>query len=178
MKTIRGICFGSSGSGKTSILNHLQYECYLIPATTSGVDYTSIIFDDVRLQIWDTSGDKRFRKVGMIFAKEVSVVIYVFDITSNRSLQLAIDYHQEITQLDAPQLYFMIGNKKDKNTRASNIIQTLKKYPNIVYYETDARSLSNLKEVFNDIVIKSSRLSSISRLTIERTGENDCCFIL
>ena len=112
MKTIRGICLGSTNSGKTTMLNHLQYGRYIIPNPTTGVDYTSTIIDDTRLQIWDTSGSKRFHKVTMVFVKEVSIIIYVFDITSNLSLEHAIKYHNEIIQQpNSPRRFFIIGNK-------------------------------------------------------------------
>ena len=182
MKTIRGICLGSSNSGKTSMLNHLQYGRYVLPPPTAGVDYTSIVIDDIRLQIWDTSGSGRFHRVSMVFAKEVSIVIYVFDISCNISLQCAINYHDEILQQpNIPQNFFIIGNKKDLQKRASNIQPTLKKYPSLIYYETDSSSLENLKEVFNDIVVKSYDLASMPRLTIERNNNNrsnECCAIL
>jgi len=180
MKTIRGICLGSTNSGKTTMLNHLQYGRYIISNPTAGVDYTSTVIDDVRLQIWDTSGSDRFHKVTMVFVKEVSIIIYVFDITSNLSLQHAIKYHNEIIQqFDSSHRFFIIGNKKDLSNRASNIKSTLKKYPSIVYYETDSSSLANLKEVFQDIILKSHDLATTPRLTIERkqSQSNDCCVL-
>ena len=60
-----------------------------------GVDYitSEIIMDGekIKLKIWDTSGQERFRSISQSFYKNTQGVILVFDLSNLQSFQ-SIDY--------------------------------------------------------------------------------------
>ena len=81
------VFLGDQGSGKTSIIKSFMYGSFDHNyQATIGIDFLSktMYLDDrtVRLQIWDSAGQERFRSLIPSYIRDSSVAVVVYDITS------------------------------------------------------------------------------------------------
>ena len=175
MKLLRGICLGSKGAGKTSILAQMQHRHLGRIHPTVGIDFAMFVHKDVRFQCWDASGDSKYRNVAKIFAKDCVVMFYVFDITSQDSLDEAIEWRKTI-ETEA-QMHFLIGNKADKLERAPGIPTILAQYPDMMYYETSTQRRTTLEQMFDSILLATAHLTRVETLSVDatRTQSRECC---
>lgn len=85
------VFLGDQGSGKTSIIKSFMYGSFDHNyQATIGIDFLSktMYLDDrtVRLQIWDSAGQERFRSLIPSYIRDSSVAVVVYDITSRCEL--------------------------------------------------------------------------------------------
>mmetsp|Transcript_6188 Transcript_6188/g.15906 ORF Transcript_6188/g.15906 Transcript_6188/m.15906 type:complete len:205 (+) Transcript_6188:331-945(+) len=96
------IMYGESSAGKTSILQrcvHDHFDANCPP--TIGVDFlvTSVRVDvdtqkspiDVRIQLWDTSGRRRFFGVVEMYSSRMDGMLLVYDVTNARSFEQILE---------------------------------------------------------------------------------------
>ena len=81
------VFLGDQGTGKTSIIKSFMYGAFDHNyQATIGIDFLSktMYLDDrtVRLQIWDSAGQERFRSLIPSYIRDSSVAVVVYDITS------------------------------------------------------------------------------------------------
>jgi small GTP-binding protein len=87
------VLLGSSGVGKTSLLaRYLHPDLPLsTPTATVGASFVvKRLVDDatgipLRMQLWDTSGQERYRSIAPIFYRGAQAALLVYDVTSERS---------------------------------------------------------------------------------------------
>jgi Ras-related protein Rab-4B len=91
----RYVLVGDSGVGKSSVMHHLMFnKCLPIiyfklvkkeTTQTIGMEFSSKIINlgnrDVKLQIWDTAGQEKFRSVTRSHYRGAIGVIIFYDIT-------------------------------------------------------------------------------------------------
>ena len=148
---------GETRVGKTSLIKKYTRDIfggtYL---TTVGIDFQEKIIkiDDksIKLQIWDTAGEERFRNIAKNYFNTSDGFLLVYDITSKETLD-KLDYWYEQIKENAPEntKYILVGNKSDlENKREINIKDGdifAKKY-NINFFETSAKEGTNVHKVF------------------------------
>lgn len=81
------VVIGDAGSGKTSIIKNFIYGTFSPEQdSTVGIDFLSktLYLDDrtIRLQIWDSAGQERFRSLIPSYIRDSSIAIVCYDITS------------------------------------------------------------------------------------------------
>jgi hypothetical protein len=81
------VFLGDQGTGKTSIIKAFVYSAFDANyQATIGIDFLSktMSLEDrtVRLQIWDSAGQERFRSLIPSYIRDSSVAVVVYDITS------------------------------------------------------------------------------------------------
>ena len=87
---VKMILLGESGVGKTSIISRYVHDNFNpnIPLSTSMCFVTKIIKKNnrkIKLNIWDTIGQERFRSISKIFLKDTRIVVLVYSIISEDS---------------------------------------------------------------------------------------------
>ena len=113
------ILVGDSGVGKTSIIGRFldrfsEKEKPTIGAAYSKklqtIDNYSISFD-----IWDTAGQEQFRAVNVIFYKDASICIMVYDITKPESFENIKNFWYKTVKNNADEdiIIGLAGNKID-----------------------------------------------------------------
>jgi small GTP-binding protein len=118
------VVIGDSGSGKTNIVTRFSTnEFYEASRPTIGVDFfqkdmlipwTDGKKDEVRVQIWDSAGQERFRGVVSSHYKRAAGILLVYDITNRNSFLSVEKWLQEIQINSEPDVEIvLIGNKKD-----------------------------------------------------------------
>ena len=81
---------GNSGVGKTSIINRYylnEFLSYVDSKSTMNFiqKNVSIIGRNLTLNIWDTGGQEKYRSCNKLFVKNSNIVIFVYDITTQKS---------------------------------------------------------------------------------------------
>ncbi len=151
------LVIGEGAVGKTSIATRYTTggfkESHLM---TVGANFMlknlEINGQTVKLSIWDTAGQEKFRKVVESYYKGGSGVLICFAINDRRSFE-ALEYWYSSTQkhLGTNAKYVLVGNKSDlesdrevKKEEAESWAQA----HGMKYFETSALKNTNIKEVF------------------------------
>jgi small GTP-binding protein len=161
----RVLLLGDSSVGKTCFL--LRYcdktfqEAHL---STIGLDYrlksmTLTIGKNIKLQIWDTAGQDRFRAITKNYYKGANGIILIYDVTNLQSYENVKNWINQIKEEANPNVVvYLAGNKidveeKDKVVKTEEGQKIAEQY-NLPFYETSAKSGINVNKVFEDIVEK------------------------
>ena len=96
MIELKMILLGESGVGKTSIINryfHDKFESNMTSTLSmSYVDKELTIGNKkIKLNIWDTIGQEKYRSISKLFLNETKIVLLVYDITNLDSFK-ELDY--------------------------------------------------------------------------------------
>ena len=151
------ILVGDSGVGKSCIL--LRYaddnfvDSYI---STIGVDFKIRTFEIenkiVKLQIWDTGGQERFRSITSQFYRGGHGIIIVYDVTDIMSFQNVQHWLKEVERYTVNDpVKLLIGNKIDLVDQRNVSYESCKELAdsaNMDCIETSARDASNVHEAF------------------------------
>ena len=153
------IFIGDISVGKTSIINVLtgykfndEYEASI------GVDFFSKTIKykgkTIKLQIWDSAGQEKFRSLIPNYIRGSSLVFIVYDITNKKSfnnLQSWIDFVNNIENSNI----VIIGNKIDLEDKREVSLDEGKKFceeKNYDFFEVSAKEGQNLNDMlFNSV---------------------------
>ena len=176
------LLLGDSTVGKTCFL--LRYcdkrfqEAHL---STIGLDYrlksmTLKNGKNIKLQIWDTAGQDRFRAITKNYYKGANGIILIYDVTNLQSYENVKNWISQIKEEANPNvLIYLAGNKIDvgeeervvKTEEGQKIADEL----NLPFYETSAKNGVNVNEIFEDILEKIDEV--YSKIEVSKTeGKN------
>ena len=152
------ILIGNSGVGKSCILQrymkHTFEESY---KCTIGVDFLmkSIVINGqtVKLQLWDTAGQEKYKSMVSSYYRGANVALIVFDITNHQSFE-ALPLWIENYYKNGPEQknIILIGNKKDLEDLRQVTQQEVEAFSetnNMMYFETSAKEGDNIEYIFN-----------------------------
>ena len=152
------ILIGSSGVGKSCILQrymkHTFEESY---KCTIGVDFLmkSVIIkgQTVKLQLWDTAGQEKYKSMVSSYYRGANVALIVFDITNRQSFETLPLWIENFYKNGPEQKnIILIGNKKDleeKRQVTQEEAESFSETNNMIYFETSAKDGDNIDYVFN-----------------------------
>ena len=158
------LILGDSSVGKTCFL--LKYtdrvfnEVYM---STIGLDYrlktlTLKNGKKVKLQIWDTAGQDRFRTITKNYYKGANGIILIYDITSTETYENVENWISQIKEEASPNVViYLVGNKvdmEDKRKVSTEEGQKIADDNNLPFIETSAKSDININETFDNLVEK------------------------
>ena len=152
------ILIGNSGVGKSCILQrymkHTFNESY---KCTIGVDFLmkSLVINGqtVKLQLWDTAGQEKYKSMVSSYYRGANVALIVFDLTNHQSFE-ALPLWIETFYKNGPEQknIILIGNKKDLIELRQVTQQEAEAFSetnNMMYFETSAKEGDNIEYVFN-----------------------------
>ena len=96
--TCKVVLLGETGVGKTSIISRYVTNKFSdVLMSTTGASYATkkIEIDSehkIKLQIWDTAGQEKFRSLAKIFYQNSSVAVLVYDITRRDTFEKIKEY--------------------------------------------------------------------------------------
>ena len=112
---------GDSGVGKSSIIGRYVSGIFMEnDSSTAGANFTQKIFEKngkkVRLNIWDTAGQEKYRALGQNFYKDSYIICIVYDVTSKQSFKdiKEIWYPDVLKYGEKYHIISIVGNKCDK----------------------------------------------------------------
>jgi len=105
---------GDSGVGKTSIVSSFIQKKIKSKTIGANVYVKQIPNSEIKLEIWDTSGDCRLRSLINSYYKKADAVILVFDCGNASSFYNCKFWNDEIMKNVAPNcLKYLVNTKKD-----------------------------------------------------------------
>ena len=163
IEDIKIITLGNSAVGKSSfILKYTDNSFSQEYLSTLGVDYKHKKIKlkngkDVRLRIFDTAGQERFKSVSFSFIKKADGVILIYDISDLDSFKAVDNWIKSIRETGKEKLpIILVGNKCDLSDDKRKISleegQDKANEFQIPFYETSCKDGINIKEVFEKLV--------------------------
>lgn len=157
------IIVGDSGVGKSSLLNMYKTNKFDINIKpTIGVDLASNIVEIdnkfIKLHIWDTTGDEKFKAFSTAFYRGSKGAFIVFDVTNENSFNNLDGWINDVTSYCPEGIYIIIvGNKidkiKDRKISTDTAINYCKS-KNISYFETSASEGTEVNSIFNELALQ------------------------
>jgi Ras-related protein Rab-1A len=196
---------GNSGVGKSCLLvrfaDDIYQENYI---STIGVDFKikslEIEEKNVKLQIWDTAGQDRFRNITASYYRGAAGIMLVYDISEPDSFNNLNSWLIEVEKNASKDVNkILVGNKCDLEDRRKISFEQGKEFAEthgMKFLETSAKSAHNVEDAFVNMtkeIIKSmlekdknrkSKSEGDSKVKIElkankgqnlMKGKNGCC---
>ena len=104
---LKTILLGDSGVGKSTLLSAFRESYTVVP--TIGVD--CLVHNN--LQLWDTSGNKRFRYVIEAFYHRMDLAVFMY--TNLENLAIVEDFRQKIDRKDLKKV--LVYNGEDEKVK-------------------------------------------------------------
>ena len=159
------LLLGDSTVGKTCFL--LRYcdktfeDAHLM---TVGLDYRlkSMVLKNeknVKLQIWDTAGQDRFRAITKNYYKGANGIILIYDVTNLQSYENVKNWIAQIKESASQNvIVYLVGNKidvkeEDRCVKTEDGKKIAEEF-NLPFFESSAKLGININEIFEKIVEK------------------------
>ena len=162
-ESIKVVLLGESGVGKTSIISQFTTHTFDLHRQTSlSAQFTSksLEFKDlgqsIKFDIWDTVGQEKYRSLARIFYKDAKVIIFVYDITNEKSFEGLTNYWYDETKdnWDGNPILAVVGNKIDLYTKqkiSNNDGKAFADKIGAIFQLTSALSDSGISTLFENI---------------------------
>ena len=165
------ICLlGDVSVGKTSIASRFCKNSFnenYINTIGGAYQQQNIVLNNgtkIKLHIWDTSGQDRFRSMTNLYYRDAQVAILTYDVTNESSLESLNYWLNELN--DKVEIDNMVlclaGNKNDVDPSEKRIPTSKGKAfaeeHNMIFFETSAKTGSGVKELFQTIATKEYEL--------------------
>ena len=147
MKEVKIILLGDVGVGKTSIIS--RYDKNIFSEKNISTLSSSFITEQVKkgditynLNIWDTSGQEKYRSVTKLFVQGANIVILVYAIDVKETFDILNFWHKTVIDLIEDEeniILAIVGNKSDK-------------FEDAVITEEDGQKIANEKKAIFKLV--------------------------
>ncbi|CAJ0600823.1 unnamed protein product [Cylicocyclus nassatus] len=113
------VLIGDMGVGKTCVVQRFRNGTYVDrQGTTIGVDFTmkTLVIDGkrVKLQIWDTGGQERFRTITQSYYRSANGIVLCYDITCKQSFNSLQRWIDDVSKFAAPNVVkLLVATKCD-----------------------------------------------------------------
>ena len=157
------IVVGDQNTGKSSILNRFNTNNFDDNyQSTIGLDFSNknitIHDQDVRLILYDTAGQEKFRSLIPMYIREAQIILLVYDISNRRSFDNIPSWFSEVLNVKNDEAVFsLIGNKIDLSDKREVTYDEGKKLANeknMFFEEVSAKSGKNIMEFFNNTIFE------------------------
>jgi len=162
------VLLGESAVGKSSLVLRFvkdQFDDYRESTIGAAFLTQTIALDDtttVKFEIWDTAGQERYKSLAPMYYRNANCAVVVYDITQASSLDKAKSWVKELQRQASENIVIALaGNKSDMVTDNPDkrAIQTADaeqyaKEAGLLFFETSAKTSTNVKELFTAIAKK------------------------
>ena len=154
------IIIGDSGVGKSSLLRRFADQSFTENyINTIGVDFKVRTFDifgkTVKLNIWDSAGQERFRTIVNTYYRGAHGICLVYDITDLESFTKLGDWLNDVKELaETNAKKLIIGTKLDMESQRcvkKEQVQSYSEQCKIPFIETSSKNGLNVEAAFNEM---------------------------
>lgn len=151
------LLLGDSSVGKSSLLLRFSDDTFKEnQVSTIGVDWKIRTVDldgkRIKLQLWDSAGQERFRTIASSYYRGAHGVAVVFDLTSEKSFSNVDSWLEEVGNHATDNIpKVLLGNKLDLPGEREIATEKAKQYADsngMKYLETSAKNADNVTEAF------------------------------
>eukprot|EP00271_Cylindrocystis_brebissonii_P004600 TRINITY_DN16374_c0_g1_i1.p1 TRINITY_DN16374_c0_g1~~TRINITY_DN16374_c0_g1_i1.p1 ORF type:complete len:230 (-),score=26.67 TRINITY_DN16374_c0_g1_i1:593-1282(-) len=155
------VLIGDSGVGKTNLASRFAHnEFHTDSKATIGVEFRSKTLEidgkEIKAQIWDTSGQERYRAVTSVYYRGALGALLVYDVTRRPTFDSVGQWLREIrAQGEASLVVMLVGNKTDlTHLRAVTTEKgkELAEKEGMFFLETSALDSTNVDEAFESVI--------------------------
>ena len=155
--TFKYILIGDYNTGKTAITDRFINNNYdNVYGSTIGVEYGTKIINvndtSVKICIWDTSGQERFKAITESYMRDVTCAIIVFDLTNKQTFYNTQCWLDKVRKYNKNVTIILVGAKLDKfyqvKVNQTDIDNFIVKN-DLHYFETSSKNNVNINELFN-----------------------------
>ena len=193
---IKVTLIGESSVGKTSIINRFVKGNFSQELeSTLGANYSQIKIKrhgkKIRLDLWDTAGQEKYRAIGRHFYKESYLICLVYDISNQDSFEkLKSVWYPDLQQFgEKLRILAVVGNKIDKYLEEEVKEEDAKAFAEeikAINKRTSALDGTNIEDLFNSLVDKylieiGGKISENNKFKIHKENHNEknkkksCC---
>ena len=183
------LLLGDSSVGKTCFLMRYTDNTFQeIHMSTIGLDYKlkNVQLDDgkmVKIQIWDTAGQDRFRSITKNYYKGAHGIILIYDITNKKSFENVRNWINQIKEEVSEKVsIILVGNKIDDEEHRVVLTEDgekIAKELGLMFFECSAKSGVDIDSTFNELVKKTvenySKVAKGETLKNKKGGKKVCC---
>ena len=184
------LLLGDSSVGKTCFLMRYTDNTFQdIHMSTIGLDYKlkNVQLENgkmVKIQVWDTAGQDRFRSITKNYYKGAHGIILIYDVTEQKSFDNVKNWMAQIKEEVSERVSIvLVGNKiDDEDNRKISTEQgeSMAKEYEIMFFECSAKTGQNIDEIFNNLVKKvvenfSKSSDSGQKLKNKKKKGKGCC---
>jgi small GTP-binding protein len=163
-ETIKIVLLGETSVGKTSIISRFASNSFN-PNTLSSLSAqfvsktVEIDGKSLKLDLWDTAGQEKYRALAKIFYKDARVIIFVYDITNEKTFEEIKNYWYNETKENVEEdvIYCLVGNKNDLYEEEKVSEKEAQEYAdqiNAIFKSTSALSNTGIPNLFDNVVRK------------------------
>jgi small GTP-binding protein len=155
------VLLGDAGVGKSSIS---QRYCYNLFADTYAVTIGGAYLNktvtlkngtSVKLHLWDTGGEERFRSMAPLYYRDASAAILVYDVQDAKTFKNLEYWIKELEgKVKQDKLILALaGNKADVEPKAitTQSAKVFAETSRMIFYETSAKTGAGIDELFQQL---------------------------
>lgn len=155
------VLIGDSGVGKTNLASRFAHNEFNADSkATIGVEFRSKTLEidgkEVKAQIWDTSGQERYRAVTSVYYRGALGALLVYDISRRATFDNVQQWLREIRcQGDNNLVVMLVGNKTDLGDLRAVPTEKgmeLAEREGMFFMEASALDASNVDEAFEQVI--------------------------
>ena len=162
-RDIKIVLIGEERVGKTNIISRMmdnQFEYSYKSTINPTINEKRMVLKNYsysfRVNIWDTSGQERFRSLNKIFYREASIALIVFNITDRKTYE-GINYWIQEMKNSEVSLVCLVANYCELDEAYAVSIKELKRIGDenhLQIYMISAKNNIGIQEMLKDIITK------------------------
>ena len=176
------LLLGDTTVGKTCFLMKYTDKTFQdVHISTIGLDYRlkSMVLKNgknIKLQIWDTAGQDRFRAITKNYYKGANGIILIYDVTNPKTYDNVKNWVTQIREEASPNVVvYLCGNKidmKEERKVKEEDGKIMAEEFGFPFNETSAREGININETFEDLVERIDSVYSKLDINIKKKKKN------
>ena len=159
------VLLGEAGVGKTSIITrYISNSFSQVVMTSTGSSFVSKRIElngnkKIKLQIWDTAGQEKYRALAKIFYQSSAVAILVYDVTLKKSFESIKEFWAGEIKNNSPDdiILALAANKSDDYVNqeiTTDEGKDLAKKLNAIFVKTSAKLGDGIEDLFRMVAEK------------------------
>lgn len=178
---------GDSGVGKTSIIGRFVTGIFISDTnSSSGLSYSQKELEknkkQIRLNLWDTVGQEKYRALGKNFYKDSFLILIVYDISNRQSFEnIKNIWYPDINENGEKIKHIsIVGNKIDKYEEEEVKEEEARSYAKEIdadFFLVSANKGKGIEEMFDSLVDKYFEEEFMNKVDESREERVDSIFL-